>query len=275
VHAHEPGPGARGEQARGHRAAEPPRGRRVDVAREERLAARPHGHQARPERPERPEPAQERVRLRRVLVEAEPRVDHRPRPRQPRRLGPLERAPELGAHLARHVGVARLGVGRVAAHCAHRPAAVHHQQPSPRPGRRARQALVAEARHVVDDRRPLAQRPLGHQRRRRVDRRARAQLARHVAHRAEHPPALLGRVDRARARPRRLAPHVDHVGPLAHQLVGPRPPLRLGRVPPPVAERVGRHVQHAHDERPPLVSGARAQGRQGIHARKATSTGAP
>src|SRR5690606_19932815 len=52
------------------------------------------------------------------------------------------------------------------------------------------------------------------------------------------------------ARPRRLAAHVEDVGTLPQQLEPVR--HRGGRLEPlpAVGERVGRHVDHAHDERP-------------------------
>ena len=217
-------------------------GRQVQDLAERRLARRPEEDRA-PQRPKQRELAEQGQVVRRRLAEAEARIDDQPLPRHAGTDGPLDGPLEVGDDLGHQGRVAGLG------------AVVHeHQRDAVLGGDPGDGIVVGHAPDVVDQVGPGVERRVGHGRLGRVDREG------HVRHRRAKGPDhgndagdLVGHVDRHVARPRGGTADVEEIGSFVAHPPGQRHCRRhrlvAGREEAVTRERVGRHVQDAHDER--------------------------
>ena len=122
--------------------------------------------------------------------------------------------------------------------------------------------IPAPAAHIVDDRRTRARGLAGRRRMQRIHRHDDAVGGQGLDDGADARPLLVC-ADARRVRAGRLPAHVDEVRTGGHHLAGVAQRGRDVRVASPVRERIGGHVEDAHDRRPTGRQGQVTGQRQG------------
>ena len=166
-------------------------------------------------------------------------------------------------HLGHHVVVVRVGVGHPGGQA---DVGGHHRRPGP--SRRGEVVGVGEPADVVAHHRARLVGGGGHRGPPRVDRDRHVEPPRHRLDGRDDPVELLG-LGHLGPGPGLDPAHVEDVGPLGHQLLGPRQERVEAVGGALVVEGVGRPVQDAHDQGPvPDVVACGPRGRGGPHGRR-------
>jgi hypothetical protein len=180
-----------------------------------------------------------------ALPEPDPRIDDDARPVDPRVTRPARRSFELARDRPH-----RILHRRQLRPCFRLPAHMIQDEPGVSTGGSFRQRRVeSQSARIVDDFDPVLHGPLGDFRLVRVKRERHAKVAAQALQDRNQPLPFLIRSDPLRAGPRGFRPNVDDVGPMLFQFESARiGPIGIVEA-APIGERIGRNVQHAHQER--------------------------